>query len=86
MKTYQMEKDISFSFMLASFALLIPFPGRLAYGIVLVLLLNVQMLTIPFFKSLVRFAQLDDLLSVLTAVMLLCESVVFKLLLSLYSP
>ena len=86
MKTYQMEKDISFSYMLSAFALLIPFPGRLAYGIILVLLLNVQMLTIPFFKSLVRFARLDDLLSVLTAVMLLCESVVCKLLLSLYAP
>ena len=86
MMTYQMEKDSSFSFMLASFALLIPFPGRLAYGIILVLLLNIQMLTMPFFRRLVEFARLDDLLSVLTAVMLLCESIVFKQLLSLYSP
>ena len=86
MRTYQMEKDVSFSYMLASFALLIPFPGRLAYGIILIILLNIQMLTVPFFRNLVEFLKLDDLLSVLTAVMLLCESIVFNQLLSLYSP
>ncbi len=86
MRTYQMEKDISFSFMLASFALLIPFPGRLAYGIILVILLNLQMLSISLFRGLVELAKLDDLLSVLTAAMLLSESIVFKQLLSLYSP
>ncbi len=86
MRTYQMEKDVVFSYMLASFALVIPFPGRFAYGILLVLLLNVQMLSLTFFRALVELVHLDDLLSVLVAAMLLCESIIFKQLLALYSP
>lgn len=86
MRTQQMEKDVSFTFLLASFALLIPFPGRLAYGILLVILLNVQMLSVTFFRVLVELVHLDDLLSVLTAAMLICESIIFKQLLALYSP
>ena len=86
MRMYQMEKDVSFSFMLASLALLVPFPGRLAYGLVLVLLLNIQLLSVSLFRKLVEAAGLDDLLSVLTAAMLVCESCVFKQLLSLFSP
>ena len=86
MRTYRIEKEASFGFMLSSFALVIPFPGRLAYGILLVILLNVQMLSISFFRRLVELLHLDDLLSVLTAAMLLCESIIFKQLLALYSP
>ncbi|MBP5158125.1 MAG: hypothetical protein K6G18_15635 [Treponema sp.] len=86
MRTQQMEKDVSFSFLLASFALLIPFPGRLAYGILLVILLNVQMFSIAFFRGLVELVHLNDLLSVLTAAMLMCESIIFKQLLAIYSP
>ncbi|MBQ9539657.1 MAG: hypothetical protein IJU95_10355 [Treponema sp.] len=86
MRIYRMEKDASFSFLLSSLALLIPFPGRLAYGLVFVLLLNVQMLSIVFFRFLVKLVHLDDMLSVLTAAMLICESIIFKQILSLYSP
>ncbi len=86
MRTYRMEKEAAFGFMLASFALVIPFPGRLAYGILLVILLNVQMVSITLFRRLVELVHLNDLLSVLTAAMLLCESIIFKQLLALYSP
>ncbi len=86
MRTYRMEMEPTFGIMLASFALVVPFPGRLAYGILLVILLNLQMLSITFFRRLVELVHLDDLLSVLTAAMLLCESIIFKQLLALYSP
>ncbi len=86
MRTYRIEEEASFGFMLSSFALIIPFPGRFAYGILLVILLNAQMLSISLFRRLVELLHLDDLLSVLTAAMLLCESIIFKQLLALYSP
>ena len=79
-------RRVPLMYLLASFALLVPFPGRLAYGIVFIVLINIQMLSITFFKHLVNMLHLENLLSVLTASMLICESIIFKQLLILYSP
>ena len=81
-----MKKNTIYLYSMASLALLVPFPGRLAYGIILVILLNLLMLTGTLFRRLVSLLSLDNLLSVLIAVLLVSETVIFKQLLVLFSP
>ncbi|HBG66779.1 MAG TPA: hypothetical protein DDW78_09945 [Treponema sp.] len=81
-----MNKNTIYIYMMASMAMLVPFPGRLAYGIILVILLNLLMLSGTLFRRLVSLLSLDNLLSVLIAVLLVSEAVIFKQLLVLYSP
>ena len=67
-----------YSFLTASLALLVPSPGRFAYGITLLFMLNLLMLAGTLFKHLVKSLGLDDLLPVLLAVFLMTISVIFK--------
>ncbi|MCR5317461.1 MAG: hypothetical protein K6E22_04460 [Treponema sp.] len=75
-----------YSFLTASLALLVPSPGRFAYGIILLLMLNLLMLAGTLFKHLVKVLDLDELLPVLLAVFLMTVSVIFKQLLIMLSP
>ncbi len=80
------EKNFLYEFLLASFAMIVPFPGRFAYGIILVIVLAFEMLSISLFKQLVKKLSLDNMLSILTAVLLISESIIFKQFLIMYSP
>ncbi len=71
---------------MASFALLIPFPGRFAYGIVLVITMTVEMFSIILFRRFMRFLHLEKMLSVLVAVLLISESIIIGQLLYFFSP
>ncbi|HAM79045.1 MAG TPA: hypothetical protein DCP61_07695 [Treponema sp.] len=75
-----------YSFLTASLALLVPSPGRFAYGILLLFMLNLLMLAGTLFKHLVKVLDLDELLPVLLAVFLMTVSVIFKQLLITLSP
>ena len=75
-----------YSFLTASLALLVPSPGRFAYGITLLFMLNLLMLAGTFFKHLVKSLGLDDLLPVLLAVFLMTISVIFKQVIIITSP
>jgi len=75
-----------YSFLTASLALLVPSPGRFAYGIILLFMLNLLMLAGTLFKHLVKVLDLDELLPVLLAVFLMTVSVIFKQLLITLSP
>ena len=48
------KSELSF-FITLSLAMLVPVPGRLAYGIILILFLNILVLTGILFKKLISF-------------------------------
>lgn len=81
-----MKNNLLYIYALASFAILVCAPGRLAFGIVLVLELNFLLLLLILFKSLVRILSLENISTMLVLVMLMCCTVLFKQLLSLFSP
>ena len=81
-----MKKHILAAYLAASLALLVPAPGRFAYGIILILAMNISMLTATLFQRLVSSLSLENLSSVLTAMLLVGEGVLYKQFLILYSP
>lgn len=73
-------------YLMASLAMLVTFPGRLAYGLVLIVYIYISMILMTLFQNLIYKFSLESLLSVLTAVFLISESIFFKQLLIIYSP
>lgn len=81
-----MKQNNLYVFVAASLALLVPAPGRLAFGIILILSLNITMLIGTLFRKLISILKFDDLQSVLVAMMLVCVTMLQKLLLTFYNP
>lgn len=81
-----MKKSNLYVYITAALALLVPVPGRFAYGLVLMIALNVFMLAGTLFKRLVFVLHLDDMLQLLIAVLLVSLSIIFKQVLILVSP
>ena len=81
-----MKQNNLYVFVAASLALFVPAPGRFAFGIILILFLNITMLFGTLFRKLICVLKLDNLQSVLVAMMLVCISMAAKLVLSLYCP
>ena len=80
------NKVSAYSFLTASLALLVPAPGRFAYGILLLLLMNILMLAGTLFKRLVNVLKVDELLPILLAVFLITLSILYKQILAIFSP
>ena len=81
-----MKQNNLYVFVAASLALLVPTPGRLAFGIILILALNITMFLGTLFRKLIGVLKFDDLQSVLIAMMLVCVTMMLKLLLTFYNP
>lgn len=81
-----MKQNTLSVYLMASLSMLVPFPGRFAYGIVLVIVMYASMIFMTLFQNLVYKISLESLLSVLTAVFLISESIFFKQILIMYSP
>ena len=81
-----MKKNLYFIFIAASFALLAVTPGRLAYGIPLILELNLLLAGASAFNELTKKIDLGDLHEILTLAFIIFLAIFFKQLLILYSP
>ncbi len=81
-----MKQNVLSVYLMASLAMLVPFPGRFAYGIILVIVMYASMIFMTLFQNLIYRLSLESLLSALTAVFLISESIFFKQLLIMYSP
>ncbi len=81
-----MKQNNLYVFVAASLALLVPIPGRLAFGIIMLVFLNVTMLLGTLFRKLICVLKLGNLQSVLVAMMLVCTATMAKLVLSLFCP
>lgn len=81
-----MKKNDLYLYIVLSLSFLIPFPGRFAYGLVMVLLLNFLVLTGVLLKSLISLIFVDDMQNVILVSMMIGICILFKQFLVLYSP
>ncbi len=81
-----MKKNLYFLFIAASFALLACAPGRLAYGLPLIVELNLLVLCGTAFANLLRNTELGNLRKILTLSFIVFLTILYKQLLILISP
>lgn len=81
-----MKKNLYFIFIAASFALLTAAPGRLAYGLPLILELNILMASTNAFHSFVKKFDMGTLSDILTVSFILFMTILFKQVLIFFSP
>src|SRR5574344_395535 len=80
-----MKKQNIYSYIAVSLAILVPVPGRFAYGIILLLAINFFMLTGTLFRKVICSLSLQNLQPILIAVFLVAMAILFKQFLILYS-
>ncbi len=71
------KSELSF-FITLSLAMLVPVPGRLAYGIILILFLNILVLTGILFKKLISFFFSGELQNVILCALMISTCVLFR--------
>lgn len=81
-----MNKRTYFIFIAASFALLVPSPGRFAYGLVLIVEMNALVLASAAFSIFVNRFELGNLHNVITLSFVVFSTVLFRQILILFSP
>lgn len=81
-----MKTNSRLIFLALSTAILIPFPGRLGYGIILLLALNLMTLIAAASRVLIVKISLKELQHVIVPVMLITSALVFRNLLVMISP
>ena len=81
-----MTKKKMYALITASIALLVPAPGRFAYGLILVVLLMLLVTLGTVFRYWFTKLSLTQLLPALLAVMLISVVVLYKQLIILYAP
>ena len=75
-----------FFFLAASLSILVPTPGRFAFGVVMLLVFNIQLLSGILFSRLIAKLKLTNLQSVLTLIELVSITLLLKQLLILLCP
>lgn len=78
-------KNIYF-YIAAALAVIVPVPGRLAFGLLMIVLFNIQIITGVLFCHLVTLLKLNDLKNVLVAIELISITILFKQLVILFCP
>lgn len=81
-----MKKNLYFVFIAASFALLISAPGRIAYGLPLIVELNLLSIGATAFNSLAKKINLGALEEILSLSFIIFATVLYKQFLTLFSP
>lgn len=81
-----MKKNLYFVFIAASFALLVAAPGRLAYGLPLIIELNILMAASRAFYSFIKRFDMGSLSDILAVSFIVFLTILFKQVLILFSP
>lgn len=81
-----MNKRSYFIFIAASFALLVSSPGRLAYGLVLIIEMNLLVLASVAFANFMQRFEFGNLQNVVTLSFVVFATVLFRQILILFSP
>lgn len=79
------NKNIYF-YVASALAVIVPVPGRFAYGLLMVLLFNIQIITGVLFCHLISLLKLDDLKNVLVSIQLIAITMLFKQLVIFICP
>ena len=70
----------------AGLTLIVPVAGRFAFGFIMLILFNLQIITTVMFTHLIALLHLEDLKNVLVSIMLISVTIFFKQLVTLYCP
>lgn len=81
-----MNRNSFFLYITVSLAVLIPVPGRFAYGIIIIAAIDFLMITAVLFNKLLVILEFKTLKPVCILLFLVCSAVLFKQLVILYSP
>ena len=81
-----MKKNVYFVFIAASFALLAAAPGRLAYGLPLIIELDILFFATKAFYSFVKKIEMGSLAEILALAFIVFMTILFKQVLILFSP
>ena len=81
-----MKKNSPFINISLSFAILVPFQGRLAYGIILLIMLNTVMAAATASRKIVSITGLNGLHEVITGLVVISTTLILRSLLVLFSP
>ncbi|MDE7292450.1 MAG: hypothetical protein K2N58_10455 [Treponemataceae bacterium] len=81
-----MNKSLYFMFTAASFALLVCAPGRLAYGIILIVEMNLLAVSASAFHSFMKRFDLGDLQDILTLAVIVSATILYRQIVILFSP
>ncbi len=81
-----MKKNELYTYVTLSLAMLVPSPARFAYGLVMIVMLNILILVGTIFRKLVNNFFYDDLQNVLITVLLISFCILFKQVIVIYSP
>lgn len=81
-----MNKKLYFIFIAASFALLVSAPGRLAYGLVLIIEMNILAISASVFSNFMESFDLGNLHDVLTLSFVVFVTILYRQFLILFSP
>ena len=81
-----MKKNVYFVFIAASFALLAAAPGRLAYGLPLIIELDILFFAAKAFYSFVKKIEMGSLAEILALAFIVFMTILFKQVLVLFSP
>ena len=77
---------IVYFFLAAALALLIPAPGRFAFGLVLILVFNFQIITSLLFSRLINILRLNSLKNALMAMEIIASTIFCKQIIPLICP
>lgn len=81
-----MKNKLTYYYIASSLAILVPVPGRLAYGIYVLVLFNLQMLAVSFVFHAVEHLNLQVLRNSIIAFALIAITVFYKQLLTIFCP
>ncbi|WP_191014166.1 hypothetical protein [Treponema zioleckii] len=76
----------TYFYIAANLAMFVPVPGRMAYGIILILLFNIQMLFVTLLLHALRHMNLTNLRNTLVAVEIIAFTILYKQLLIIFCP
>ena len=81
-----MKKNTILMYLALTLAVLIPVPGRLAYGLLIIIGINLLMLTAVTANKLIDSINLNTLKTVLIIFLMVCISIIFRQIIILISP
>lgn len=76
----------TYFYIAANLAMFVPVPGRMAYGIILILLFNIQMLFVTLLLHALRHMNLTNLRNTLVAIEIIAFTILYKQLLIIFCP
>ncbi len=80
------NKNKTYFYIAANLAMFVPVPGRMAYGIILIILFNIQMFFVTLLLHALRHMNLSNLRNTLVSIEIIAFTILYKQLLIIFCP